>query len=78
MIKSIYNNIKIFIINVKKKKTCLWVLQIQKIRDNGNEIRLKEGGRGIEMSTTVASIHYITIITNLVYRVTQSTKISTI
>ena len=37
---------------VKKKKTCLGVLDIEEIRDKDNETGLKEGG-GIEMSTTV-------------------------
>ena len=43
------------------KKTCLGDFRIEDIRDNDNEIGLKEGG-GIEMSTTVLPFT-ITIIT---------------
>ena len=39
-----------------KKKTCLGVFRIEKIRDKDNETGLKEGGR-IEISTTVLSIY---------------------
>ena len=58
MIKSILIyiiNIKIFIINVKKKKD-LFVGVID-LEDSWRQWNKFEG-RGIEMSTTVASIHY--------------------
>ena len=42
-----------------KNMTCLGVFRIEEIRDNNNEIDLKEGG-GIEMSTLqVLSIYAI-------------------
>ena len=44
-------DVKIYFYCVKKK-TCLGCFRIEEIRDNDNEIGLKEGG-GIEMSSIV-------------------------